>query len=156
MEYSNADEEGGADALDGEGVHASSSYHAKALNETVHNFMLLTIIIFQVAMYGFLKMDPNGNERILDPGNEHNFDYARAMLIPFFVSLVAYIRRLCALRKTHMDASVPGAVLSDAAEMPQKPSAFGYYVDADAFHERSATLHRRRLTSGSVDGFTFS
>ena len=58
--FTDADAEGGADALDGEGVHSSASYHAKALNETVHNFLLLTIVIFHVAVYGFLKFDPNG------------------------------------------------------------------------------------------------
>jgi hypothetical protein len=147
--FTDADEEGGADNLDGEGVQASASYHAKALNETVHNFLLLTIVIFQVAMYGFLRTDPNGNDR--------QFPYAEAMVISFIVSTLVYLRRTCAIRRTRVDEAVPDAVLiadenENSSELPDKPSGFGYYVDEDAFNE---SVMRLTLGGGMHnDGFT--
>lgn len=141
--FTDADSEGGADALDGDGVHASASYHAKALNETVHNFVLLTIVIFQVAVYGFLKIDPNGNER--------NFGYAEAMLVSLFVSLAVYCRRICAIRKTRVEDAVPEALSADSmSNMPELSSGgFGYYVDVETINVSG----RMRLMD---DGFAFT
>jgi hypothetical protein len=141
--FTDADAEGGADALDGEGVHASASYHAKALNETVHNFLLLTIVIFQVAVYGFLKIDPNGSER--------NFGYAEGMLISVFVSLAVYCRRMCAIRRTRVEDAIPEAASADQmTDVPEISSGgFGYYVDMEGINVSG----RMQLMD---DGFSFT
>ena len=121
-------------------MHASVSYHAKALNETVHNFLLLTIVIFHVAIYGFLKIDPNGSER--------NFQYADVMLISFFVSLAVYMRRTCAIRRTLVADPVPEAVSPHTLSEVPVSGGFGYYVDKD-------TINMSGRLQLMDDGFTF-
>ena len=131
--FTDADEDGGADTLDGEGVQSSASYHARSLSETVHNFLLGIVVLMQLAMFGFLA--------------------TRTQTRPWFawVTLAAFVycglfllRRLCAWRSTKVEAVMPERTLGDDTAMPETPSGFGYYNDGDSLDPTGSMVLSQR------------
>ena len=144
-----------ADADDDEGEDAQSGahYHARTLNLTVHHFLLASIALVQVAMYGYLFSDPNSGKT--------RFKFAWVALLLFFCSILVFTRRVCSRRSTKMEAtsqSLPAATVAEGSAMPDVPSGFGYYnddgTDLTIDPTGSLRLTQHNVPLARVDGWT--
>ena len=151
--FTDVEDADAADADDDEGGGAQSGahYHARTLNLTVHHFLLASISLVQVAMYGYLSTNVNSNKA--------RFKFAWVALLLFFCSILVFTRRVCSRRSTKMEAnSLPAATVAEGSAMPDTPSGFGYYNDdgtdltIDPTGSLRLTKHNVSLTR--VDGWT--
>ena len=133
--FTDADEDGGADTLDGEGVQSSASYHARSLNETVHNFLFGIVALMQLAMFGFLTNKGPDQSRPW---------FAWVTLAAFVYCGLFLLRRLCAWRSTKVEAVMPERTLADDTAMPETPSGFGYYNDGDSLDPTGSMVLSQR------------